>query len=57
MKGKKSTIGDGHPDSKFANELGALHKYKICYIYSETGLCDHLRNRDNLGIKDSYSSA
>ncbi len=33
MKGKKSTIGDGHPDSKFANELGALHKYEICYIY------------------------
>ncbi len=26
---KKSTIGDGHPDSKFANELGALHKYEI----------------------------
>ncbi len=25
----KSTIGDGHPDSKFANELGALHKYEI----------------------------
>ncbi len=21
---KNSTIGDGHPDSKFANELGAL---------------------------------
>ena len=29
---KKSTIGDGHPDIKFANELGALHKYKISYI-------------------------
>ena len=26
---KKSTIGDGHPNSKFANELDALHKYEI----------------------------
>ncbi len=25
-------------------------------MYSETCLCDHLRNRDNLGIKDGYSS-
>ncbi len=25
---EKSTIGDGHPDSEFANELGALHKYE-----------------------------
>ncbi len=25
-------------------------------IYSETCLCDHLRNRDNLGIKGSDSS-
>ncbi len=24
---------DRHPDSKFANELGALHKYEISYIY------------------------
>ncbi len=30
---EKSTIGDGHPDSKFATELGALHKYEISYIY------------------------
>ncbi len=28
----------------------------IRFMYSETCLCDHLRNRDNLGIKDSYSS-
>ena len=27
----KSTIGDGHPDSKFAYELGALHKYEYSY--------------------------
>ncbi len=25
-KEKKSTIADGHPDSKSANELSALHK-------------------------------
>ncbi len=24
---EKSTIGDGHPDSKFTNEMGSLHKY------------------------------
>ncbi len=34
---EKSTIGDRHPDSKFANELGALHKcgisFYIIYIY------------------------
>ena len=29
MKETNSTIGDGHPDSKFANELGALHKYDV----------------------------
>ncbi len=28
----------------------------MIFIYSETCLYDHLRNRDNLGIKDSYSS-
>ncbi len=32
---EKSTIGDGHADSKFANELGALHKYEISYIYNK----------------------
>ncbi len=26
------------------------------YNYSETCLYDHLRNRDNLGIKDYFSS-
>ncbi len=26
------------------------------FIYSDTCLCDHLGNRDNLGIKDNYSS-
>ncbi len=26
------------------------------YMYSEYFLYDHLRNRDNLGIKDSYFS-
>ncbi len=31
MKEKNSTIGDGHQDSKFANELGALHKYENKY--------------------------
>ncbi len=33
---KQSTI-DGHPDSKFGNELGALHKFEIsthCSNYS-----------------------
>ncbi len=25
--------GDGHPDSKFANELGALQRDEISYIY------------------------
>ena len=29
---EKSTICDGHPDSKFANDLGFLHKYEISYI-------------------------
>ncbi len=36
MKEKKKstgTIGNGHPDSKFANELGALHEYEISYKY------------------------
>ncbi len=32
---KNSTMCDGHPDSKFANELGALHKYEISYIYKK----------------------
>ncbi len=33
MKEKKvQQVGDGHPDSKFANELGPLHKYEISYI-------------------------
>ena len=30
------TKGDGHPDSKFANELDALHKYKISYLKKNT---------------------
>ena len=34
-KRKNSTIGDGHPDSKFANVLGALHEYEICYKYKK----------------------
>ncbi len=36
MKEKNSTIGDGHPDSKCANELGALHKYEIAYFIKNT---------------------
>ncbi len=32
MKEKNSTIGDGHPNSKFANELGALHKYENKFL-------------------------
>ncbi len=31
-------------------------KYNDVHVYSETCLQDHLRNRDNLGIKDSYFS-
>ncbi len=27
----KSAIGDGHPNGKFTNDLGALHKYEILY--------------------------
>ncbi len=33
-----------------------MYHQDTMYMYSETCPCDHLRNRDNLGIKDSYSS-
>ena len=32
---EKSTIRDEHPDSKFDNDLGALHKNEISYIYEK----------------------
>ncbi len=41
---KKSKIGDGHPDSKFANELDALHKYEISDIYIKKYIKKYRRN-------------
>ncbi len=37
-------------------ESEAWQLVDVLNMYSETCLCDHLRNRDNMGIKDSYSS-
>ncbi len=41
---------------RFSCRITAIFDRAEMYMYSETCLCHHLRNRDNLGIKGSYSS-